>query len=198
MENITSPTDVLYGSSFLDFDTVPGADADGADEDEAPKETSTSLAHPVTVTTSNSRPSRAYPGRAASRPQSSSTSTAPRRRRKRQTSKREPLRAEFSDEESFQQSWSKWREDRDCNNQSVKRSRMRAKMRKQREMEASKTSAGKSVRGTSTLENVMREELFLLARFVSPQHTVTYAETRKAKAIITKYLAQQAGGGGSE
>ena len=51
-------------------------------------------------------------------------------RRKRPLSKREPQPDEFSDDNEYSRAWTKWREDRDHNNKSVKRSRERAKIRK--------------------------------------------------------------------
>ena len=145
----------------------------------------------------------------SSRPiRTAASSSASRRRRKSHLSKREPVREDFTDDESFDAAWHKWREDRDCNNQSVKRSRLRAKLRKQQESTTTTPAAGKSVASKRSMRRAspepadslptMRDELHLLARYVSPQHTVSVSETRQATNIINKYLAEQRRGGGSE
>lgn len=57
-------------------------------------------------------------------------------------SKREPLRDEFDSEQAFTAAWAKWRDDRDQNNRSVKRSRQRAK---QRRLQEQARSAGRPI-----------------------------------------------------
>jgi hypothetical protein len=48
-------------------------------------------------------------------------------KRRRINNKKEPARDEFETEEEFKLEWTKWRESRDNNNESVKRSRLMAK-----------------------------------------------------------------------
>lgn len=172
-------------SSLTDrVDTVPPFEASGSGPE----------------TTTRPTPARA--------PRPSGTSASSRRRRKSHTSKREPVRQDFSDDESFDAAWHKWREDRDCNNLSVKRSRQRAKLRKLKELEVAAPAAGKST-GTKRVAqkahpepadsvSSMREELYLLSRFASDQEKLSTTEARQAKGIINKYLAEQRRGGGSE
>lgn len=52
------------------------------------------------------------------------------KKRKRNNNKREPLRAEFATEELYEEAWGKWRDTRDNNNESVKRSRENAKVKR--------------------------------------------------------------------
>lgn len=57
-------------------------------------------------------------------------SSQPVKKRKRNNNKREPTRDEFDSEEQYQEAWTKWRGTRDNNNESVKRSRENAKMKR--------------------------------------------------------------------
>jgi len=52
------------------------------------------------------------------------------KKRKRNNNKREPLREDFDSDEAYQEAWTKWRDTRDNNNESVKRSREHARQRK--------------------------------------------------------------------
>eukprot|EP00047_Mylnosiga_fluctuans_P001913 m.222395 g.222395 ORF g.222395 m.222395 type:complete len:334 (-) comp10753_c0_seq1:170-1171(-) len=52
------------------------------------------------------------------------------KKRKRNNNKREPLREDFDSDEAYQEAWAKWRDTRDNNNESVKRSREHARQRK--------------------------------------------------------------------
>lgn len=52
------------------------------------------------------------------------------KKRKRNNNKREPFRAEFASEELYEEAWHKWRDTRDNNNESVKRSRENAKVKR--------------------------------------------------------------------
>lgn len=52
------------------------------------------------------------------------------RKRKRQMNKREPERSEYATEEEFTDAWEKWRQTRDQNNESVKRSRENSRAKK--------------------------------------------------------------------
>lgn len=58
------------------------------------------------------------------------TSSPQAKKRKRNHNKREPLRDEFDSEEAYLDSWHKWRDTRDNNNESVKRSREHARQRR--------------------------------------------------------------------
>lgn len=92
------------------------------------------------------------------------------RKRKRPTSKREPLPDEYGDEGEYNVAWAKWREDRDHNNRSVKRSRQRAKLKKAEAIKATTTSGSgpsKKPRVAESPEEQLeasREDLGLLVR----------------------------------
>lgn len=122
-----------------------------------------------------------------------------RSKRKRGASKREPLAEEFANKTEFDSAWQKWREDRDQNNRSVKRSRERAKLRKLQE--ASKKATGRGGRQaadvTSKVEAIFTDardeleeakaELALLCKYIRDQDSVTGHEGRRVKRLVTKY-----------
>lgn len=53
-----------------------------------------------------------------------------RKRKRLGHNKKQPTRREFNSEAEFQIAWHQWRDDRDHNNESVKKSRLRAKQKK--------------------------------------------------------------------
>lgn len=124
-------------------------------------------------------------------------------RRKRPLSKREPQPDEFSDDNEYSRAWTKWREDRDHNNKSVKRSRERAKIRKLQQEKSSKkrkqpngkdsTRQGTSYNDDSTDEttNLLTEQLhqaerkvFVLSKLFRNPERMTAAEKKEAEAVL--------------
>merc|ERR1712166_1421284 len=106
------------------------------------------------------------------------------RKRKRPTSKREPLPDEFSDEEEYDQAWTKWREDRDHNNRSVKRSRQRAKLKK---LETGKaTGSSKSSNSEDTKVETLKKDLRLLVKLHSGKR-MPESQAKRARILLEMY-----------
>lgn len=108
--------------------------------------------------------------------------------RKRPTSKREPLPEEFSDQEEYDVVWSKWREDRDHNNRSVKRSRQRAKQKKLETLNTSSKYCGKSTKFDNHAIEIDRfkSDLKLMVMLNQGQH-MTKAQNTRAELLIDMY-----------
>ena len=120
------------------------------------------------------------------------------RKRKRPTSKREPLPDEFSDEEEYNHAWSKWREDRDHNNRSVKRSRQRAKQKKIEAVKSTSSGSRGNARPESTENqlNVARDDLKLLARALKKDF-LNDAQQKRVKTLLSMYDSDDSGRTGS-
>lgn len=121
------------------------------------------------------------------------------RKRKRPTSKREPLLDEFSDEEEYNQAWSKWREDRDHNNRSVKRSRQRAKQKKLEVAKSTSSGSRGKARPESTENqlNVARDDLRLLAKALK-KNFLNDTQQKRVKTLLSMYDSDDSGKMGSE
>lgn len=125
-------------------------------------------------------------------------------KRKRSASKKEPVLEEYAEQAEFDVAWNKWREDRDQNNRSVKRSRERTKLRKMQEasrksgggrhpgaegsgtVKASGAAMGAAAAATAELAEA-RAELALLCRYIADNDNVTGHEGRKVKRLVTMY-----------
>lgn len=104
------------------------------------------------------------------------------------SNKREPLPEDYDDEETFNSVWTKWRDDRDHNNRSVKRSRQRAKLRKLEALKATQASSrGKKEESSSNSElEAYKIELQLLVRMIK-KRTLTSTEVKRANNVIERY-----------
>ena len=108
------------------------------------------------------------------------------KRRKRPLSKREPTREEYADEEDFQSAWSKWREDRDHNNKSVRLSREKAKMRRV-QGEQAKQNKKHSKHGGETVQDKLartQKELRLLVQMIKRPDTLSDFDLAIVERII--------------
>lgn len=144
-------------------------------------------AKPSKRTTSTKMRSQATKMKSSSSTSGSSASSSSATR-KQPSNKREPLAEEFSDTEEFKRAWTKWRDDRDHNNQSVKRSRQRAKLRKLEAMRREITVQGNLGSMSEGLQElvVCRMDLQLLVRLVKNRHLSDY-DKKRANALIQMY-----------
>lgn len=104
------------------------------------------------------------------------------------SNKREPLPEDFDDEETFKKAWAKWRDDRDHNNRSVKRSRQRAKLRKLEALKVAQSSSKtkKSEGSPEAQLEACKIELHLLVRLIK-KRSLTTTEQKRVNAVIERF-----------
>eukprot|EP00730_Choanoeca_flexa_P020181 TRINITY_DN9869_c0_g1_i1.p1 TRINITY_DN9869_c0_g1~~TRINITY_DN9869_c0_g1_i1.p1 ORF type:complete len:299 (+),score=67.18 TRINITY_DN9869_c0_g1_i1:102-998(+) len=105
------------------------------------------------------------------------------KRRKRLMNKREPQRDEFATEEEYQEQWQKWREVRDHNNESVKRSRENARFRKaQHEKQVQQRERENSELATEVSQ--LREQVAFLTKVLKDPEQLSSAEQQAMKDLV--------------
>eukprot|EP00045_Choanoeca_perplexa_P001080 m.17915 g.17915 ORF g.17915 m.17915 type:complete len:175 (+) comp10717_c0_seq1:80-604(+) len=110
---------------------------------------------------------------------------AEEKRRKRASNKKEPERGEYDTEEDFQLAWTKWRESRDNNNESVKRSRMMAK-KKREEQERLHEEREAQNRQLEGVVSSMREEVRFLNKVLKTPELLDRQELVRLEELLAK------------
>lgn len=194
----TDHINMFSGNVFPEslFDNTPvssnhedgaGSAVSSAAEDEPPS-TSTSPVPDLKSNTQSKAPKIPGSGKAGKKSKTDKPSDENKPKRKQPSNKREPIADEFSDEEEFKRAWAKWRDDRDHNNQSVKRSRQRAKLRKLEAMKqamAEQGNGGKKLEGLEEL-TVCRLDLQLLVRLIKGR-PLSDIDQKRADALVQMY-----------
>lgn len=115
------------------------------------------------------------------------SSSAEERRKRRSSNKKEPTRDEFETDEEFQLAWTRWRDLRDHNNESVKRSRQMAKKKREeqerlhREREAQNSELEKMV-------GAMKDEVKFLNKVLKTPELLDRAELKKLDDLLARGL----------
>lgn len=123
---------------------------------------------------------------ALAKPAAQQTAMSTLRRYKRPKSKREPRREEYDTPEAFHGAWTRWREWRDDNNRSVKRSRERKKMQDRRETK----QAAAQEHENSALEKTVAElkrQVALLTRGIGAPASLSAHERRDISRIMAAH-----------
>ncbi len=107
-------------------------------------------------------------------------------KRARLSTRRQPARDEYPSEELYLEAWNKWRIERDNNNESVKKSRQRAKQ--MRQLEAQKERRER-LEARTPQEQVkdMEKEIMLLIKAFQTRHLLTRTEEAELREMIGHY-----------
>ena len=114
-----------------------------------------------------------------------------KKRKPKFNKKREPMRSEFSSQNEYQLAWVKWRENRDNNNDSVKRSREAAKERRYEIQHALETRQEESQKLEESLTTMKTEVQFLKKVLKSPD-ALTPPEQRRLRDIVSEAMTNMA------
>lgn len=106
-------------------------------------------------------------------------------RRKRTSNKKEPTRDEFESEEDYQLAWTKWRESRDNNNESVKRSRMLAK-KKREEQERIHREREEQNAELEVMVSDMKDEVKFLNKVLKTPELLDRTELVRLEELLAK------------
>jgi hypothetical protein len=115
------------------------------------------------------------------------SSASSEERKRRASNKKEPVREEFDSEEQYTLAWTRWRDLRDHNNESVKRSRMMAKQKRDeqerlhREREAQNSELEKMV-------GAMKEEVKFLNKVLKTPELLDRTELKKLDDLLAHGL----------
>lgn len=104
------------------------------------------------------------------------------RKRKRQMNKREPERSEFGSEAEFAEAWEKWRQIRDQNNESVKRSRENSRAKKLEHDRLCEERERENSELTSQVQK-LREQVTFLTKVLQTEHLSEEDEERVASLM---------------
>lgn len=98
-------------------------------------------------------------------------------------SKREPQRDEFDSDEAYRLAFVAWKETRESNNQSVKRSRENAKLRKAQHEELCRAREKENLELENQL-GALQEEVNLLGRVLQAPQSLSLPEIARLKAVL--------------
>lgn len=104
-------------------------------------------------------------------------------KRRRLNNKKEPTRDEFDTEEEFQLEWTKWRESRDNNNESVKRSRQMAKSKRGEQERLHHEREAENIR-LESMVGQMKEEVKFLNKVLKTPEQLTPAELANLEQLL--------------
>lgn len=107
------------------------------------------------------------------------------RRKRRITNKKEPRRDEFPSEEEFQLAWTRWRESRDNNNESVKRSRQLAKQKRDEQERLHREREQQNAQ-LERLVAQMRNEVVFLNKVLKTPELLDAQELAQLEDLLTR------------
>eukprot|EP00051_Salpingoeca_urceolata_P006930 m.91761 g.91761 ORF g.91761 m.91761 type:complete len:137 (-) comp15050_c0_seq1:73-483(-) len=112
-------------------------------------------------------------------------------RKRKTTGKREPKRAEFKTEAEYSKAWQRWRETRDSNNESVKRSRQAAK---EKRLEHERLYQQRKQENTQleALVTELKGEVTFLSKVLKNPESLDADERRRLQQLV-----QEANGNGA-
>lgn len=108
------------------------------------------------------------------------------KKRKRAMNKREPERDEFDNEEDYQTAWQRWRDTRDHNNESVKRSRENARMKKQKHVQMCKEREKENAELTNEVQK-LREQVQFLTKVLAQPEKLDKKEQQLVSALMSAF-----------
>jgi len=106
-------------------------------------------------------------------------------RKKRVSNKKEPQRSDFASDEEYKEAWHKWREIRDHNNDSVKRSRQAAKQRKQQHEKLCKQRQAENKQLSNEVAS-LRNEIELLRQVLASPDEVEQDTKQRLQTLFDK------------
>jgi len=115
------------------------------------------------------------------------SSASAEERKRRATNKKEPQREEYETEAEYTEAWTRWRDLRNHNNESVKRSRLMAKKKREeqerlhREREAQNAELEKMV-------GAMKEEVKFLNKVLKTPELLDRGELKKLDDLLAHGL----------
>eukprot|EP00055_Hartaetosiga_balthica_P007593 m.26338 g.26338 ORF g.26338 m.26338 type:complete len:190 (-) comp5849_c0_seq1:561-1130(-) len=109
----------------------------------------------------------------------------PEKKKKRSSNKKEPTRDEFGSDEEFNLVWTKWRESRDNNNESVKRSRMLARQRRDEQEHLHKERESQNQQ-LEKLVSQMRNEVTFLNKVLKTPELLDSQELAQLEDLLAR------------
>ncbi|EGD76206.1 hypothetical protein PTSG_00911 [Salpingoeca rosetta] len=107
------------------------------------------------------------------------------KRRRRPTNKKEPKRDEYASEQEFQLAWTRWRESRDNNNESVKRSRQLAKQKRDEQERIHREREQQNAQ-LEKLVSQMRNEVVFLNKVLKTPELLDAQELAQLEDLLTR------------
>eukprot|EP00051_Salpingoeca_urceolata_P003252 m.56375 g.56375 ORF g.56375 m.56375 type:complete len:130 (+) comp12606_c1_seq1:311-700(+) len=117
-----------------------------------------------------------------------STNETSQGKKRKACGKREPQRSDYATEDEFKRSWQRWRETRDNNNESVKRSRQLAKQKRQ-EHEQQYQQRQQENAQLEALVSELKGEVTFLSKVLKDPESLDAEERRRLDQLI-----EEAGG----
>eukprot|EP01147_Barroeca_monosierra_P008299 gene8299-10179_t len=107
------------------------------------------------------------------------------KRRRRPTNKKEPAREEYKTDEEFQLAWTRWRESRDNNNESVKRSRALAKQKRDEQERIHREREQQNAQ-LEKLVGQMKNEVVFLNKVLKTPELLDAQELSQLEDLLTR------------
>eukprot|EP00049_Salpingoeca_infusionum_P025665 m.21073 g.21073 ORF g.21073 m.21073 type:complete len:177 (+) comp8239_c0_seq2:577-1107(+) len=119
---------------------------------------------------------------------SQAVASAPRPK-KRSSNKKKPVRSEYATQEEFDVAWEKWRQCRDHNNESVKRSRIMAKKKREEQERLYKDREQQNAQ-LEAIVSQMRTEVSFLNKVLKTPELLDHQELKQLEDLLARGMPQ--------